>query len=240
MHQRGPHAPIARSGAILAAAAVLLASGGANALDCARPGAPAATVVCSDKGLQRLLHEREAAYKAARRRANPAERKTLTDDRRHWLKSYQAACGVPAAGKAPPLDAAVVRCFAHAYEARIAWLRAYPPQGAAPAAASAAKPAAAAVQAPASGAAAVGFAFTFACRTPDKLKRVLHALAAADMSYPLSQADCLPLVKGRAVQVLATNGGLAHIRVCSKDAGCIELYANAASIIRDTAAPAGK
>ncbi|MGH7054405.1 MAG: hypothetical protein ACREFA_11380 [Stellaceae bacterium] len=230
----------ARGWAILAAAAFLLASGSANALDCAKPGAPAAAVVCSDKGLQRLLHERETAYRAARGRANPAERKALADDRRHWLKSYEAACGVPAAGKAQTLDAAVIHCFAHAYEARTASLRAYPPQGAAPAAASAAKPAAAAAQTPASGPATVGFAFTFACRTPDKLKRVLHALAASDMSYPLSQSDCLPLVKGRAVQVLATDGRLARIRLCSKDAGCIELYANAASIMRGSEAPAGK
>lgn len=227
-------------GVILAAAAFVLASGGANALDCARPGAPAEAVVCSDKGLQTLLQQREAAYKAARGRANAAGKKALADNRRHWLKSYEAACGVPTSGGAPPRDAAVVRCFAHAYAARIAWLRAYPPQGAAPAAASAAPPAAAAAPAPASGSATVQFAFTFACRTPDKLKRVLHALADNDMSYPLSQSDCLPLVQGRAVQVLTTTGKLARIRLCSADAGCIELYANAASIIQGHAATADR
>lgn len=226
-------------GAILAAGAFLLAGGGANALDCAKPGAPAKAVVCSDKGLQTLLQEREAAYKAARARSDAAAKKALAEDRRHWLKSYQAACGVPAAGGAPTLDRAVVRCFARAYKARVAWLNAYPQQGAAPAAARAAKPGAAAAGAPASPPATAQFAFTFACRTPDKLKRVLRALAAADMNYPLSQSDCLPLVKGRTAQVLAVDGRIARIRLCSRDAGCIDLYADAGSILRASQAPAG-
>lgn len=226
---------------LLAAAAFLLAGGSAHALDCAKPGAPAEYVVCSDKGLQTLLAQRSAAYKAARARSSAAERKALADDNRHWLKSYQAACGVALAGGQPTLDPAVVRCFAHAFAARIAWLRNYPPKGVAPTPTqSAAKPPPAApASIPASPRASVHFAFTFACRTPEKLKLVLRALARNDMSYPLSQSDCLPLVKGRAAQLLAVDGTVARIRLCSPDAGCIDLYADAGRIIRASdAAPA--
>jgi uncharacterized protein len=219
---------------LLAAAVFLLAGGSAHALDCAKPGAPAEYVVCSDKGLQTLLAQRLAAYKAARARSSAAERKALADDNRHWLKSYQAACGVAAAGGQPTLDPAVVRCFAHAFQARIAWLSDYPPKGAAPPPPqSAAKPPPAAAASPP---ASVHFAFTFACRTPQKLKLVLRALARNDMSYPLSQSDCLPLVKGRAAQLLAVAGTVARIRLCSPDAGCIDLYADVGRIIRASGA----
>lgn len=233
---------IARGWAILAAAAFLLAGGGAHALDCAKPGAPAEYVICSDKGLQTLLARRQTDYRAARARSSAAEKKALADDNRRWLKSYQASCGIAAAGGAPRLDKAVVQCFARAFEARIAWLRNYPPNGSAPAAKSTTKsapPPAAAASPPAGLPASVHFAFTFACRTPEKLARVLRALARNDMSYPLSQSDCLPLVKGRAAELLALDGKVARIRLCSPDAGCIEVYADAGSIIRGSgAAPA--
>lgn len=237
---------IARGWAILAAAAFLLAGGSAHALDCAKPGVPAEYVICSDKGLQNLLARRQTDYQAARARSSAAEKKALADDNRHWLKSYQASCGIAATGGAPTLDKAVVQCFAHAFEARIAWLRDYPPKGSAPATKSVTKstaqPPAAAASPPAGMPATVHFAFTFACRTPEKLARVLRALARNDMSYPLSQSDCLPLVKGRAAELLALDGKIAKIRLCSPDAGCIEVYADAGSIIHDpgTAPAPGK
>jgi uncharacterized protein len=215
--------------ALLAAAAFLLAGGGAHALDCAHPGVPAEYVICSDKGLQKLLAQRQAAYREALARARAAGKKALADDNRHWLKSYQASCGVAEAGGAPKLDKAVVHCFARAFAARIAWLHDYPPKDAARA-----TPAAAA-----SLPATVHFAFTFACRTPEKLARVVRALARNDMSYPLSQSDCLPLVKGRTAELLALDGRVARIRLCSPDAGCVEVYADAGSIMRDPDATPG-
>lgn len=237
--------------ALLAAAAALAAPGGAHALDCASAKAPAEKVICSDQGLQKLLQERQQAYKAARARSSAAERKTLADDNRHWLKSYQASCGIDPKSPAPMIDAAVQRCVARAFLGRIAWLRAYPPKAAA---AQSATPAAdeketrRVAEAPGpsppgkAGEAAgapkrVHFAFTFACRTPAKLKRVLRALARNDLAYPLNQPDCLPLVKGRAAQLIARDGGIAKIRLCSPDAGCIEVYADATSILHDDGQP---
>jgi uncharacterized protein len=233
--------------ALLAAAAALAAPGGAHALDCASAKAPAEKVICSDKGLQKLLQERQQAYKAARARSTAAEKKALADDNRRWLKDYQASCGIDPKGGAPTIDRGIVRCVADAFKARIARLRAHSPK-AAPAAAESATPAAdepetggiggAPGQSPAAtagGAAGapkrVHFAFTFACRTPAKLKRVLRALARNDLAYPLNQPDCLPLVKGRAAQLIARDGKIAKIRLCSPDAGCIEVYTDAASIL---------
>src|SRR5579875_2033026 len=214
--------------AILIGVALSAACSRAYALDCSHPSMPAARVICSDAGLRKLFDQRQQAYEAAKARSNEAERKALADDNRRWLKSYQAACGVAAAGGAPPLGKAVVRCFARAFKARIAWLRNYP---------AAAQPGAATAAAPAP--ALMRREFTFACRTPEKLVRVLRALAANDLSYPLNQPDCLPLVKGRAVAVIARDGKLAKIRLCNPDAGCVEVYADAASI-GDAPARAGQ
>jgi hypothetical protein len=232
--------------AILIGVALSAACGRAYALDCSRPSMSAARVICSDAGLRKLFDQRQQAYEAAKARSNEAERKALADDNRRWLKSYQAACGIAAAGGAPPLGKAVVRCFARAFKARIAWLRNYP-AAAQPGAATAdsrhhppSRPQPEAPTAAAPVPALMRREFTFACRTPEKLVRVLRALAANDLSYPLNQPDCLPLVKGRAVAVIARDGKLAKIRLCNPDAGCVEVYADAASIGDDAPARAGQ
>ena len=223
--------------AILAAASLLAACGSAHALDCAHPAVPAEYVICSDKGLKKLLDQRLKAYQAAQARSSGAEKKALADDNRRWLSGYQKSCGVAAEGGAPAIDQAVVQCFAHAFKARIAWLRNYPP-----AAAPAVTDTAAKLPSPefARGPATVHVAFTFACRTPEKLMRVLRALAANDMSYPLSQPDCLPLVKGRQAELIARDGNIAMIRLCSPDAGCTVVYADFRSMVRGAAAAPGK
>ncbi|HJU18814.1 MAG TPA: lysozyme inhibitor LprI family protein [Stellaceae bacterium] len=224
--------------AILTGVASFALCGSAHALDCANPSVPAESVICSDQGLQKLFDQRREAYQAAKARSGEAEKKALADDRRHWLKSYQTSCGVAEKGSAPAPDKAVVACFSHAFKARIAWLRGYPP-AAAPKPPDVTETAAKAAVVAAHSPAVVHREFTFACRTPEKLARVLRALAANDLAYPLNQPDCLPLVKGREAQVIAQQGTVAKIRLCIPEAGCTEVYAEAASI-RDDGSAAGK
>jgi uncharacterized protein len=240
-----PARPGARGWAILTGVALLAACGSAHARDCARPRLPAEYVICKHKSLERLFDRRRQAYQAARARSNKAEKKALAGDDRRWLRSYQAACGIAARSGLPVIDdRAIVQCFARAFTARIAWLRDYPPTAAA------LSPVAPALRRivrnprqeqpkPATrGAVSVHREFTFACRTPAQLMRVLHALAANDLDYPLNQPDCLPLIKGRQAQLIAMDGKFAKIRLCSPDAGCTEVYADARSLIDDGGAPA--
>jgi uncharacterized protein len=233
---------------ILTGMALLAICGSAHALDCMRPGAPAEYVVCGDKSLEKLLDRRRQAYEAARARSGESAKKALAEDERRWRKNYQEACGLAAAGGTPVIDKAVVRCVAHAFAARIRWLRNYKPSDA-PAAKRAAvqppqpnvapKPRAIGDRAGTPiGPASVRVELTFACRTPAELTRVLRALAAKDLDYPLNQPDCLPLVKGRAVQVIAIDGKVAKLRLCSPDVGCTEVYADAGSILPPAGGPA--
>jgi uncharacterized protein len=218
--------------AILTGIALSIACGRAHALDCARPSAPVESVVCSDRSLEKLLDRRQQAYEAAKARSNESAKKALAEDERRWRKSYPESCGITATGDRPVIDKAVVQCVARAFKARIRWLRAYQPAGA-PAAKQAALPPQSNIEGPAS----VRVELTFACRTPAELARVLRALAAKDLDYPLNQPDCLPLGKGRAVRLIARDGSIAKLRLCSPDAGCTEVYVDAGSIRRDQDGP---
>lgn len=225
--------------AILAGLVLLAGAPSAYALDCTHPGTPPSAVVCSDAALQKLLKQRESAYHAAFARSNAEARQALAQNTREWLKSYQASCGIAAKGPVPsPVGKALQRCVAQAFEARIGWLEHYPPAQGAPAgkavraALPAHAPAAKAALAPAAHAArrAAPMKLTFACRTPAELAQVMQALARHDFSYPLNQPDCVPLAGGQGARVVSVNGKLAKLRLCSGNAGCIEVYADAASI----------
>lgn len=82
--------------------------------------------------------------------------------------------------------------------------------------------------------------FTFACQTPDKLAKVLGALGNNDIGYALSQTDCLPVPEGRDAILLSVVGKLAKIRLCSSDAGCTDVYADAAMVLDPAGKPVGK
>jgi len=132
--------------------------------------------------------------------------------RRHTL----AAQGEPPT----PIGSEVVACFKRASEARTAYLRAYPP--------------AAADKAPAGSAALPGtyhVKFTFACRTRAKLAEVLRALARHDYASPLREPDCLPIPEGSDIILLSVQRNVAKIRLCSEEAGCTDVYADATSVI---------
>ena len=61
--------------------------------------------------------------------------------------------------------------------------------------------------------------------------RNCSALGENDYAYPLSQTDCLPLPDGRDAILLAVQGAFAKIRLCSEEAGCIDVYGDANSVI---------
>jgi uncharacterized protein len=82
--------------------------------------------------------------------------------------------------------------------------------------------------------------FTFACQTPDKLAKVLSALGNNDIGYALNQTDCLPVPEGRDAILLSVAGKLAKIRLCSSDAGCTDVYADAAMVLDPAGNPVGK
>jgi hypothetical protein len=82
--------------------------------------------------------------------------------------------------------------------------------------------------------------FTFACQTPQKLTQVLDALQRNDIGFALSQTDCLPLPEGREANLLSLSGNVAKIRLCSEDAGCTDVYADASKVIAPTGQPLAK
>jgi hypothetical protein len=82
--------------------------------------------------------------------------------------------------------------------------------------------------------------FTFACQTPQKLSQVLGALQRNDIGYALSQTDCLPVPAGREANLLSVAGNVAKIRLCSADAGCTEVYADASKVIDPAGQPLAK
>ena len=234
---------------ILGALALLAVCGSARAYDCKDARLPAEVVICSDPQLVKLVDQRDRALAAARKRAGAEQRKTLNAEQRGWLREYPRRCGVAAKGKAPnPIGKDLIACFEHAIEARTAALRDYGAPAAKPPAVKAAAPAApppSAAEAPpqeatgaaaAPGAAAIAagktyrLKFTFACRSPGKLAQVLAALQRNDFNFPLNQDDCLPVPEGRAATLLALDGGVAKLRLCSVEAGCIDVYADAAAL----------
>ena len=82
--------------------------------------------------------------------------------------------------------------------------------------------------------------FTFACQTPQKLSQVLGALERNDIGFALAQTDCLPLPAGREASLLSVSGKVAKIKLCSEDAGCTEVYAEADKIVDPTGQPLAK
>jgi uncharacterized protein YecT (DUF1311 family) len=243
----------------IAALLVLFAAcGGARAYDCRDARLPAEFVICSDPRLAHLVDRRDEALKAARERSTEEQRKTLNAEQRRWLHEYPQRCGVAASGAAPdPIAKATVACFEREIDARTTALRAYaaapakpeivktvasPPPAPAAKAEAAPKaepePAAATTAGPSAGR-TYRLKFTFACRTPGKLAEVLAALRRNDFSFPLNQDDCLPIPEGRQATLLALDGKVAKVRLCSPEAGCIEVFADAGALETDGSAPPG-
>ena len=202
---------------------LLLVTGGGNAraFDCTKATVAAEFVICSDPGLTAIADQRRRAWDEALARVDGEQKATLLADQRRWLKDYPQSCGLAAQGEPPtPIGSEVVACFKRASEARTAYLRAYPP--------------AAADKAPAGSAALPGtyhVKFTFACRTRAKLAEVLRSLARHDYASPLREPDCLPIPEGSDIILLSVQRNVAKIRLCSEEAGCTDVYADATSVI---------
>jgi len=117
------------------------------------------------------------------------------------------------------------------------------PQPAAPAVQQAALPATMAARPFTRAAAASGIyhvKFTFACQTTQKLSQVLGALDRNDIGFALAQTDCLPLPAGREASLISVSAGIAKIKLCSEDAGCTEVYAQANKIVDPAGQPIAK
>ena len=82
--------------------------------------------------------------------------------------------------------------------------------------------------------------FTFACQTQQKLSQVLGALERNDIGYALSQTDCLPVPAGREANLLSVAGNVAKVKLCSADAGCTEVYADASKVVDPAGQPVAK
>ena len=83
-------------------------------------------VICSDAELMRLADERQEAIKEARTRIGEDRWPALWDNQKAWVRSYSAACGVPADRQPPaPVPEPIRDCFKKAALERIALLRAY-------------------------------------------------------------------------------------------------------------------
>jgi hypothetical protein len=127
---------------VLVFVVALLVNQSGLAFDCAGVKLPSSIVICGDPELIRLADARQQAVFDAQARLNDQQFKALMADQKAWVRAYATACGVPPERPPPfPVPMAVIECFEHAGQARIAYIRAY-------GAASAATAQAAAIPAP--------------------------------------------------------------------------------------------
>jgi uncharacterized protein YecT (DUF1311 family) len=239
---------------IIGGLALLAFCGQAQAFDCQEPSVPAVAVICSNPDLIKLTQERQRAFAEAKARAKGEALRALIEDQRRWVGEYPKSCGLADQSKPPAtIDKGMQECFKRAGEERTAYLRQYAqPEAAASAPAPASTPQAEASKpapqaeaskspprSPASGN-AYHLKFTFACQSAGKLQEVLRALEHNDYAYPLNQTDCLPVPEGREAALLSVEGKVAKVRLCSTDAGCTDVYADAGSVLNAAGQPVGK
>ena len=209
---------------------LIVGCGSARAFDCTKPMVAAEFVICSDPGLMAIADQRRRVWDEALARVGGEQKAALLADQWRWLKDYPRSCGVRVQGRPPtPIASEVVECFKRASEARMAYLRAYPP--------------AAKDKAPAGSPTTprtYHVKFTFACQTRAKLAEVLRSLARHDYVSPLNATDCLPIPEGSNAILLAVQGNVARIRLCSVEAGCTDVYADASTVIDAEGQPAAR
>lgn len=105
---------------------LLLGSHAAAAFNCIGVTLPSTIVICSDSELSKLADERQQIYDETRSRLTPEQQAALWEDQKAWVRSYPAACAVPAESPPPaPVPASVVECFKRAALSRATYLHTY-------------------------------------------------------------------------------------------------------------------
>lgn len=111
---------------ILMAGVWLASIGTATAFNCNGVSHPWDIVVCSDPELRHLADQRLEAFEQAETRLTQSQIDQLRSDQNAWVRSYSAACGIPADRPPPiPIPAAIIECFKRSGEARLSYLRNY-------------------------------------------------------------------------------------------------------------------
>ena len=69
------------------------------AFDCKKAFLPVDFVICSSTQVMKANEIHEKAWHSIRAHLNQAQKKSLLDDQRQWLKTFPPTCGIPSSGK---------------------------------------------------------------------------------------------------------------------------------------------
>jgi uncharacterized protein YecT (DUF1311 family) len=96
------------------------------AFDCTKAFLPVDFVICSNSAVMQANEDHEKAWFATKANLNEAQKETLLENQRQWLKQFPPKCGIPTKGKRPEvITPKFQQCVIKTLQTRTAFLQQY-------------------------------------------------------------------------------------------------------------------